>query len=321
MKRGSGLPRPNGPSAPSRAARPGESALTWSAPSSVEVGQRPAGPARARARAARSGSARARRPASAAQRQARRHRMAAALEQEPVLARGDHRACRDRSPAPSVPSPCRCRPSMPITTAGRWWRSTRRAATRPTTPGDQPSPATQSSGASARERRAELRLGGGEHLALERAALLVELLHRGRRAAAISSGSSLSRRSAARREQPVRPPALIARPEHEAEVLGAERRGAGAPRAASAARPGIGAARRDLEPLGDQRAVEALERHHVAHRAERHEVEPAAQVGLGPRAEMAARAQRAVERDDDQERHADRGEVASPGSPGRSGSG
>ncbi len=41
-------------------------------------------------------------------------------------------------------------PSSEITIAGRWWRSARREATIPTTPGCQPSPATTSAGASRR---------------------------------------------------------------------------------------------------------------------------------------------------------------------------
>ena len=46
---------------------------------------------------------------------------------------------------------------------------------------------------------------------------------------------------------------------------------------------GIAAAPRDLEPLRDQRAVEPGQRHHVADRAERDEIEPLQQVGLGTR--------------------------------------
>ena len=36
----------------------------------------------------------------------------------------------------------------------------------------------------------------------------------------------------------------------------------------------------DLQPLGDERAVHALERHHVAHGGEGHEVEQAEKIGL-----------------------------------------
>ena len=37
-----------------------------------------------------------------------------------------------------------------------------------------------------------------------------------------------------------------------------------------------------MQALGDEGPVEAGERHHVADRAERDEVEPGEQVGLGP---------------------------------------
>src|SRR3546814_1763909 len=47
--------------------------------------------------------------------------------------------------------------------------------------------------------------------------------------------------------------------------------------------PGIAPAAQDLDALGDQRAVDAGQRHHVADGAERHEIEPAEQVWLGLR--------------------------------------
>ena len=43
---------------------------------------------------------------------------------------------------------------------------------------------------------------------------------------------------------------------------------------------GIAPVPQDLQPFGDERAVHALERHHVAHGSERHEVEQAEKVGL-----------------------------------------
>ena len=91
---------------------------------------------------------------------------------------------------------------------------------------------------------------------------------------------------------------------------GAERRDAG-----------IGAAPRRLDPLRDQSPVETVERDDIAHRAERHQIEPAEQVGLGPRALVpAGPAQRAIDRDDQQKGDADRGQAAVRARPRRAGS-
>ena len=69
----------------------------------------------------------------------------------------------------------------------------------------------------------------------------------------------------------------------------------------------VGAAPRDLDPLRDQRAVDPGERNDIADRAERHQIEPLQQVGLGSAAAVpAGLAQRAVDRDDQQKGDADR---------------
>ena len=74
----------------------------------------------------------------------------------------------------------------------------------------------------------------------------------------------------------------------------------------------VAAAQRQ-QSLGDERAVETLERHHIGDRAERHDVEPAEQIGLRPRlGPEAARAQHAVDRDHGDEHQADRREMAEP---------
>ena len=65
----------------------------------------------------------------------------------------------------------------------------------------------------------------------------------------------------------------------------------------------------DLEPLGHEGAVRLSERHHVAHRGERHEVEQAEQVGLGPIAIEAVAAQRARGGDEKQKHDTGRGEM------------
>ena len=114
----------------------------------------------------------------------------------------------------------------------------------------------------------------------------------------------------------MRPPALSRGPRAKAQCSAGRRPGeARGPR--QRGEPGVAAARRDLEALGHERPIEPGERHHVADRAERHEVEPAAQVRLGPAGEVAAGAQGAVQRDRQQEGHADRGQLADRALPGR----
>ena len=65
-----------------------------------------------------------------------------------------------------------------------------------------------------------------------------------------------------------------------------------------------------LQALRDQRPVEPHQRHDVADRAERDQIQPAAQVRLRAAGEMTARAQRAVERHHREERDPDRGQLA-----------
>jgi hypothetical protein len=66
-----------------------------------------------------------------------------------------------------------------------------------------------------------------------------------------------------------------------------------------------------FQPLRDQRPVQSRERHHVAHRAERHQVEIVEQLRLGPRgAPPAGPAQLAIGGDGEEECHADRRELA-----------
>ena len=106
---------------------------------------------------------------------------------------------------------------------------------------------------------------------------------------------------------PADPPAGIdPRPQHEAGMVGARRRGQ--PRHVGQRRQAdVTPARHDREAAGDQRPVEAGQRHDIAHRTQRHEVEQRHQIGLRPVLEPAPPAQRPVERDQQQEGHADRG--------------
>ena len=107
----------------------------------------------------------------------------------------------------------------------------------------------------------------------------------------------------------MRPPALRRGPSANAQCSALGGQAMRAARA-SAASPGLARARGDPQALGDQSPVEPGERHDVADRAERDQIQPAAQVRLRPAREMAARAQRTVERDHHEEGHPDRRELA-----------
>ena len=73
---------------------------------------------------------------------------------------------------------------------------------------------------------------------------------------------------------------------------------------------GIAPPGQHFEAARDKGPVEAGQLHHVRHRAERHEIEPFAQVGLRTRPVMAAPAKRTVGGHDQQEDHPDRGKAA-----------
>ncbi len=147
-----------------------------------------------------------------------------------------------------------------------------------------------------------------EHLALDGAALGVELVEPdGERAHLVR----IVARQQARAEIGLADAAagIDPRAQHEAQMIGA-RRLAQARDIGERREAGIAALLHHRQPLPHQRAVDAGQRHDVGHRAERHEVEPLAQVGLGPRlAVPAGRAQRAVDADAQQEGDADGGEL------------
>ncbi len=107
----------------------------------------------------------------------------------------------------------------------------------------------------------------------------VELLRQAR----ASSGSSVDEQPRAEIGRADPAAGIDPRPQDEAGVIGADRarrcRHVGQRREAR-----IGAPPHHLEPLRHQRAVEAGQRHHVADRAERHEIEPVHQIGLAPAA-------------------------------------
>ena len=74
--------------------------------------------------------------------------------------------------------------------------------------------------------------------------------------------------------------------------------------------PDILPRRHDLQALGHEGAVEALEPGDIGDGAERDEIEQVEDLRLGERLEEAAAAKLAQQRDAEQERHADRGEMA-----------
>ena len=75
--------------------------------------------------------------------------------------------------------------------------------------------------------------------------------------------------------------------------------------------PGIVAAAQRQQTLGDESAVETLERHHVGDRSERHQIEEPEEVWFRPlRRPKSTRAQFAIDRDHGHEHEADGREVA-----------
>ncbi len=168
-----------------------------------------------------------------------------------------------------------------------------RAATMPTTPGCQPSPAAQTSGAVAARRR--LRLGGHPHGRLDLAPLGVQRMEpRRERRGLVDVGG---------REQPraevgcADPPAGIdPRPDDEAEAIEARRAGQ-ARRLGERDETRAAAAGHHRQALAHQRAVEPDQRRDVGDGRERHEIERAEEVGTT----AAAGAQQPVRGDQHQE--------------------
>ena len=125
-----------------------------------------------------------------------------------------------------------------------------------------------------------------------------------------SSGSVEVSRRTPRSDLPTRPPALILGPSakprsrhdrrlHQPRRLGQRRQADILPR------------RHDLEALGDERAVERLETRDVGYGAERDQIEQVEDLRLGARLRKCPRrAKLADQRDSEQERHADRGQMA-----------
>ena len=144
-----------------------------------------------------------------------RHGVAAALDEDARARPRRARRGRDRRRRPSGPSRCRCRSAASaMAIAGRWKRSLRRAAIRPTTPGCQRALAvTSTAGPSP---AADLGIGLGDrllqHRRLDRLALAVEPVELGGDRARTRPDRRW--RAAARRApaSPIRPPALMRGP-------------------------------------------------------------------------------------------------------------
>ena len=159
------------------------------------------------------------------------------------------------------------------------------------------------------ERRARFGFGLRQSLLLDRLALAVEAVELGGDFRGFDR-IVLEQKSHAEIGAADAPAGIDARPEQEAEMPRFGRRVE--PRhvhQADVAHP-LAPAQRD-QALGDERAVQSDERHHVGDGAERDVVEKREQIGLRPRrAPKAARAQHPVDRNDRHEGQPDRGEMA-----------
>ena len=161
-------------------------------------------------------------------------------------------------------------------------------------------------------RRARFGFGLRQSLLLDRLALAVEAVELGGDFRGFDR-IVLDQKSYAEIGAADAPAGIDARPEQEAEMPRFGRRVE--PRhvhQADVAHP-FAPAQRD-QALGDERAVQSDERHHVGDGAERDVVEKREQIGLRPRrAPKAARAQHPVDRNHRHEGQPDRGEMTEPG--------
>ena len=127
-------------------------------------------------------------------------------------------------------------------------------------------------------------LGAGhrllEHVGLDGLALAVELVeqHGDARGLHLVAGREQARAEAGIADAPA---GVDARAQHEAQMIGRGRDGE-AGGVGERLEAGVAAQAHDLQALGDIGAVEALERHHVAHGGERDEVEEIEQRGRRP---------------------------------------
>ena len=189
---------------------------------------------------------------------------------------------------------------MPATQAGRLKRSLIRPATMPTTPGCQAGPLTTSvacpcPACASAARSASSSIAASTSWRCRFTASSVAASD------AASTGSSHSSSRRPRSASAIRPAALMRGPSAKPHVpaVGRSRDQRHVEQRRDA---GTRAPRHHLQALADQRAIDAGQRHHVAHGGQRDEVEQADQVRLLARVEEALPAQRAHRRHRRQER-------------------
>ena len=204
--------------------------------------------------------------------------------------------------------------SSAMAKAGRPKRSLSRAATSPTTPGCQPSAAVTTTAPFSSSPSAAMASASAcaTRRLLDRLALAVEPVELGGDARGLDR-VVLQQQPHAEIGAADAAAGIDARAEQEAEMPGLRR--AGEPRRIhQRGQPDLLAPAQRDQALGDEGAVEAVERHHVGDGAERDQIEQRQQIGLGPRrGPEAALAQLAVDRDQREEHEPDGGEMAEPG--------
>ncbi len=181
--------------------------------------------------------------------------------------------------------------------AGRANRSASRLATIPMTPGCQSSPeATTSGGAWQTAPSFDPVHRRGKHIGLDALPLLVELVELdGERP---RFGLVVGREQARPHSGLADPAAGVdPRPEHEAELERA-RRMAEIDKIGQRPDSGVAPPGHDFQALHDEGAVDTAQRNHVANGAQRDQIEPLAQIGLGAVAEKALLAQPPIDLDD-----------------------
>ena len=168
------------------------------------------------------------------------------------------------------PDPRPLPPSRAITTHGRRQRSTSREATIPTTPGCQPSPATTIAAwwawaAPAASAANRIRVSASWRSRFRKSSSFATSLAR--------AGSSVRRSSSAASARCMRPAALIRGPEPEAQRLLGELTGGHAAHLHQRPQPRLPRAPQLHQPLAHDAPVLAAQRHQVADRRERREVD------------------------------------------------
>ena len=238
------------------------------------------------------------------EREAGRHVVAAASLQQPRVPGGEH--CRADGHAGDRPRRAAHLPPLPGAHQSRAAEPLHQAARNDADDARMPVVADREC-----EGRAFLRLHcerGGQHIRLHLPAFPVELFQR------LGEAPRLS--GVVRGKQPCAEPRLADAPacidpgaEHETQMEGV-RLPLDAGGGEQGRDSGICPPRHHIQAARDEGPVEAGELHHIRDRAERHHVQPLAQVRLRAEPVMAAPAERAVGGDDEQEDDPDRRKAA-----------